>query len=112
MSSNVAYAHYAILGKIAFVQFSLTATAAGAAGGITVTGVPAAIEPADTGNVPIGVGLILDGSVAWYPSVLTASSANTYQFFGYAETDILGLDPAFELANNDLVQGQAVYKIA
>lgn len=110
------YARYAIVGKIAHVQFRLVATSAGTEGStIVVGGLPAAVAPKNaisSGTYVGGVGTVNDVGTAIYTGGAVSASASTVQFISNAGTNFVGATPSFALANNDEIGGDFSYEIA
>ena len=114
VAATVTQARYKIVNKICHTEVQLNVTAAGDAGEIIIIGGQgAAIQPEWTGgSAIIGTVYVSDTGTALYPGVVVATAADGWQFIGYAETNYMGVDPNFALANTDVISINATYEVA
>lgn len=114
---TVNYAEYSLLGKVVFVQVSLTLTSGGTAGNqFIVNGVPAGIAPVRTGlHIPVGTFVYYDASANYFSGAVIAIGANDLRFVtnnNGAAGVYFGNVPAMTLASGDQLNFMASWKIA
>jgi hypothetical protein len=115
LTVTVAFARYAIFGKLALVQLRVLITSAGtAANAIVVTGIPAAIAPLNTGgNVVCGSGIYYDSGTAYYLAAVMQFNATTLRLVTHNAVDYLGISgPNFAAASGDEVDLHASWELA
>lgn len=111
---TVTEAKYCIIGKIGTAYCKLAVTGAGTSGGgITVSGQPAAMQPALVGdNTVIGTGMVLKSGVANYVGAVVPISATQWKLLAHAQGDYVGSQPTFALANGDKIAFTATFRVA
>lgn len=114
---TVTYARYRVFGKVAHVQLQLVCTNAGAAGfSIVVTGIPAAIAPARTGQMAVcGIGMVEDlSATTFYFGAAYNASSTTLELMAHATAAVspIGATPSFALAAGDIVSVSATWELA
>lgn len=113
VAHTVAYARYTTVGRLVMVQARLAITASGTAGNtITVGGIPAAIAPANSGNIADVAGSFsyLDNGNTWYAGSVYPASASTLAFIADGRSSAFGVTPNFAVANNDRLGFVAVWE--
>lgn len=114
VTKTITYARYVAIGNTIVLQTRLAVTSAGTAGqAIIIGGIP--INIANSGDLTyvVGIGTILDVSVAYYGGLsVAAESATTLSFTGYTVANRMGISPNFGLANGDVISFQATYERA
>lgn len=114
LTVSVVFARYAIFGKTAIVQMQISISSAGSAGSaVVVTGIPAAIQPKQTGTeVVCGSAVYLDSGTSYYNGHAIAASSTTMKLLVGERADYLGSSPNIAAASGDKVMVVAVYEIA
>lgn len=109
---TVSYARYFTDGKKVDLIASLAVTGTGTiANPVVIGGLPAALSPA-SGVVVVGIIRIFDTGTAFYVGAMEVFTATSFKGFAHLETDAIGIDPSFALANGDLITFQATYERA
>jgi hypothetical protein len=111
VATTITWARYAIIGKLAVVQMILTAAAAGGAGNITITGLPAAITAAIASNA-LPVGTFYYSGAANRSGVVIQTTTTSLAFFVDNSAGYLGGAPAATLAIGHVVSVNAAWEIA
>lgn len=113
---TVTAAKYRVFGKTAHVMVSLVCTNAGVAGNaITITGLPAAIQPARTGvaNPAAGVFLALEVGVSYKVGAPYFATTSSVQGIIHGSGGAaIGANPSFALANTGIVSCSMTYELA
>lgn len=107
-------AKYAVCGKVCKIFADMTVTGSGTAGNtITLSGIPAAVQTTTTGATRVvGNGVIQDAGTANYYAIVTANAADGLVFNDTNTRGVIGVNPNFGLAANDVIDFTAVWDIA
>lgn len=117
LTMTVNYARYRVIGKTAFVQIKMTYSSgvSAAPNDIQITGIPAAIQPARTGNLSVaGTFVFWDNSTSTQ-YVGYAASATTTIVIGFRDNvagTAIGTNPNVAMAASDVVMATLMYEIA
>lgn len=114
-TQTVTYAKYRVIGKTAFVRINIICTNAGTSGfSIVIASIPAAIQPAQTGDTVVCGMFSVKRSAVRYVGAAIASSSTHIEGIQDASApgSSLGATPAFALANTDVVSCNLTYEIA
>ena len=113
---TVDYARYCVLGKVAFVEFSVQFTSAGSAGNtIDMSGWPSAINiknPGSLGRKMVGTGWYLDAGTAEYPGIVHGASGSALRLVALSTSGQVGNNPNLAVANTDTLSMSACWEIA
>lgn len=110
-TKTVTYASYLKLGRMVTGHVVMTVTSAGTAANPIIVGLPVAM--AGTGNLVIGSGWVYDASgVIGYSGALIRVTSTTAIIWAHGETNNVGADPNFALANTDQISYQFTYESA
>jgi hypothetical protein len=106
VTCTITYARYCLIGPLCYICANLAVTSAGTgANDIKIGGLPK--TPAANGSY--GTGWINDNGTGWYSGAALYVEANVFKFRCHLETDDVGSDPNFALANNDAILFFALY---
>lgn len=107
-------ARYMLLGTLAVVYMRVTLTAAGTApNDITIAGVPAAITVDDESvNSAVGTFRGLDAGTTAYTGAVVATGTTTLKLQTDNILTFLGNNPAWQLADTDVISLTAAWEIA
>ena len=100
---------YARYGRLIVATFDLTATTAGTSANAVTLSLPVTAAATASG---FGTGYILDQGAAYYVGTWTLTSTTAMVLYCHNETGAAGVDPAFALANTDIIRGTITYEAA
>lgn len=112
LSHTLSLAKYQRVENTVFVWMTATITQTGVAGNAIVIGnLPVPMATPNT-NLIIGTGMVFDSGTAFYVGAARRhNSSSNLILLGHLETDSIGVDPSFALANNDLISIQLSYPV-
>lgn len=112
LTVTVTYARYKRIGKTLLVQLRLAFGSAGTAGSaLGVTGMPATVAPARSGDLRIcGTAVFHDNGTAYYVLGVEWNSPTVLNFYGYNATGYFGADPAVTVASGDALALELAYE--
>ncbi len=110
---TVTSARYKLVDDLCTMQVRLAVTGTGtAANAIIVGGIPAAAQPAVSGNDNvIGTFMALDTGIAHYAGAVVAVGASDFRFYNAGDGAYMGVSPAWALASGDSISFQASYEV-
>lgn len=109
---TVTFARYVVQGNTVQLRASLAVTGTGTiANPVVIGGLPTPLSPVNVAGV-VGEIRIFDSGTAFYVGSLEIFTATSFKGFAHLETDAIGVDPSFALANGDNISFQAAYERA
>jgi len=109
------YCEYKIEKGLAFTWGRLPVTGSGTLNNaIVIGGVPAAIQPTESGDDTyiIGECLIKDNGTLYYHGALVAVGASDWRIIAHGLGNYVGITPNFGLANGDEITFKALYRVS
>lgn len=110
------YCRYMVIEKLVHVTGVLAVTSAGTANNVIAVGsLPAAIGLPGAGY-PLGVGLVLNQTTAYYMGAMLSQSATSFAFVVHNDPTVagnyIGANPNFALASGDIIYFNGAWEIA